>query len=481
MFGLSRLIVTPLLLCIAHSVLGPSVAHGQDGSPTVLPIVSPTAPTSDENRQRSHRAGMWMQTFYRTKDVAGFKAAFADLEVAGGLELGSARGSVLGFFSEFFKTYPELLEQVVYPTDRWSENARETLGYIVVYSRAPTAAKMLRDLGEPEAAKISPKSCEEFGMTSAGELDFCWGYFFATGDTRAVRKIVTALVLKRPPAAPAVSTDTDSSEEAKTAVYNALVAQAAMWSLGSNGRNYAEVGQYLEQLYYDKGYTSAELPVAMRVISQIYPDKYESFEEGQSGALTQRIPLDEVTKRAASGDATAQHQLGKRYYDGAGVEKNYGEAASLFRKASQGGSHPAEVSLGHMYKLGHGFDRDYKEAARWYRKAADAGEPQGQLHLALLYAEGLGVQQDSKIAFELALRAAKQGLPLAQGAVGAAYENGRGVKQSNKLAYVWYSVASTNGLGLAEELKESIKGNLSEAEVKNADTQVATILRKEKP
>lgn len=237
MRGFSRLLSSSLLVCGVFLAVTPFDVFGQHGTPA-----SPTtAPVVDENLQRLNRAASWIQTFYRTKDVAGFKGAFADLEAAGGLELGGTRGALLGFFSEFFKTHPELLEQVVYPTARWSADAKENLAYIVVSSRVPTGAKILRDLGDPEAGKFPPQSCEEFGMTSPGELDFCWGYFFATGDTRAIRKIVTALAPKRPLSASAASTDADPSEEAKTMVYNVLVAQAAMWSLGSNGRNYSEV------------------------------------------------------------------------------------------------------------------------------------------------------------------------------------------------------------------------------------------------
>jgi TPR repeat protein len=56
---------------------------------------------------------------------------------------------------------------------------------------------------------------------------------------------------------------------------------------------------------------------------------------------------------------------------GFGVEQNYAEAITWYRRATQQGEAAAAFNLGGMYTHGLGVAQDDVEAAKWYRKAAD--------------------------------------------------------------------------------------------------------------
>ena len=99
-------------------------------------------------------------------------------------------------------------------------------------------------------------------------------------------------------------------------------------------------------------------------------------------------PMEDLKRKAANGDATAQINLGLAYASGDGVPKNSAEAAMWFRRAALQGDAVAQYDLGRMYLHGNGVPKDPKEAVRWYRKAADQGEATAQYSLGAAYATG---------------------------------------------------------------------------------------------
>ena len=81
----------------------------------------------------------------------------------------------------------------------------------------------------------------------------------------------------------------------------------------------------------------------------------------------------------------------------------------MFHAAAEGGSIKAWNNLGLMYYEGNGVERDYGEAAIWYRKLAERGEGNAQAHLGYMYAMGLGVPKDKIKAYMWLTLAAARG------------------------------------------------------------------------
>ena len=121
---------------------------------------------------------------------------------------------------------------------------------------------------------------------------------------------------------------------------------------------------------------------------------------------------------AASGDATAQCELGYAYDLGQGVPQDYTQAVAWYRKAAEQGNARAQSNLGLLYKNGLGVPQDFAQAAFWWRKAAEQGNARAQNNLGLLYKNGLGVPQDFAQAAFWIRKAAEQGLAAAQSNLG---------------------------------------------------------------
>ncbi|KAF9432722.1 hypothetical protein BGZ76_010399 [Entomortierella beljakovae] len=75
--------------------------------------------------------------------------------------------------------------------------------------------------------------------------------------------------------------------------------------------------------------------------------------------------------------APALEMLGKIYYNGWGVQRNFDIAKEWFQKAADYGQSSAHNMLGTMYLRGEGGSKDFIKATEHYRKAAAQGDSSG--------------------------------------------------------------------------------------------------------
>jgi TPR repeat protein len=97
---------------------------------------------------------------------------------------------------------------------------------------------------------------------------------------------------------------------------------------------------------------------------------------------------------AQEGNASAQYNIGTMYYEGLGVDDNFDEALTWFRRSADQGYARAQSRLGFIYAYGSKVPRDYTLAVKWFQRAADQGHAKAQYNLGTMYANGLGVPQD---------------------------------------------------------------------------------------
>jgi TPR repeat protein len=112
---------------------------------------------------------------------------------------------------------------------------------------------------------------------------------------------------------------------------------------------------------------------------------------------------------AEQGDALAQVNLGRCYYDGNGVEENYYEAVNWYKLAAEQGDKLAQVNLGRCYYDGNGVEENYCEAVKWYKLAAKQGDADAQNMLGDCYYRGEGVDKNYEEALKWYRLAADQG------------------------------------------------------------------------
>jgi len=89
---------------------------------------------------------------------------------------------------------------------------------------------------------------------------------------------------------------------------------------------------------------------------------------------------------AKKGDVDAQFKLGKCYYTGSGITRDYPAAAHWFGKAAEQGNDKAQHWLATMYEYHIGIPMDLNKAIELYSKAAAQGHEEAQKRLEALKA-----------------------------------------------------------------------------------------------
>jgi TPR repeat protein len=168
-----------------------------------------------------------------------------------------------------------------------------------------------------------------------------------------------------------------------------------------------------------------------------------------------------------------ENEMGRRYFVGLGVARDYAKALECYRKAADGGFAEAQYNIGLLYERGLGVAKDLEQAKGWYQKAADRGDafanaalqrlqslqnpseqtaspnsasaatpPQGDPVALRVVGDGYLYSKDYLHAMESYRKAADQGYAPAQADIGVLYENGWGVAKDIDQARVWYQKAA---------------------------------------
>jgi TPR repeat protein len=150
-----------------------------------------------------------------------------------------------------------------------------------------------------------------------------------------------------------------------------------------------------------------------------------------------KLPTPSIERLANSGNAGAQNELGVRYHNGNGVQKDDNQALAWCLKAGLQGDLKAELNLGWLYANGVGTEKNDQLAVAWYLKAAQQGNSDAELMVGLAYRDGRGVLADPELAFDWFHKAADAGNKYARTQAGIAYLYGKGVKADLRRGFTY--------------------------------------------
>lgn len=138
------------------------------------------------------------------------------------------------------------------------------------------------------------------------------------------------------------------------------------------------------------------------------------------------VDPDDLKKRAADGDATAQVALALLYRDGRGVEKNAAEAMIWAHRAADQGDAEAMDFVGFAYLRGAVVKRNTGLAFGYFQAAAEQSA-QAAFNLGQCYFGAQGTEQDCIKGLEWWEKAAAKGHGRAAASAAMAYFSGEGV------------------------------------------------------
>lgn len=146
-----------------------------------------------------------------------------------------------------------------------------------------------------------------------------------------------------------------------------------------------------------------------------------------------KFSINELLEKANIGDAESQYALGRAYYSGRYVERDYSAAVRWFENSAEQGNEDAMISLGICYMRGNGVEKNVWEGIKMWTMAADRDNKQAMMKLASLHYNGsYGFDVNYNEAFKWYTKAD------CKSKIGECYLYGRGVEQDYKMAVKYF-------------------------------------------
>ena len=172
------------------------------------------------------------------------------------------------------------------------------------------------------------------------------------------------------------------------------------------------------------------------------------FQKGADAyAKKEYVRSAEFLKRAAErGNVEALFGLGKLYWNGEGVPRDYAMAVRCYEKAAEKGNVEGMLIAGWLYYRGYKsengiiLEKDLKKARKYYMMAADRNEERAFYNLGMIHFE----MKDYKQALDYFKFAGRGGDTTSMVWVGTLYRNGLPERNLEK-AVKWYEMAAKNG------------------------------------
>jgi localization factor PodJL len=171
----------------------------------------------------------------------------------------------------------------------------------------------------------------------------------------------------------------------------------------------------------------------------------------------------------AAGDAEALFEIGRRYTDGDGVERDLPRAAVWYELAARSGSAPAQYRYANFLEKGNGIPLDVEKAMVWYQRAAEQGNALAMHNLAVIHTAGLvGGKPDMAAAIGWFEKAAQLGVKDSQVNLGIIYAKGIGAEADLAAAYRWLAIAARAGDADAAAKRDMIAGAMRPDQLEKA-------------
>jgi tetratricopeptide (TPR) repeat protein len=249
----------------------------------------------------------WMKSFYRMDDIAPFDAFWKKTVDEKLLENENAIAPSVSFVSQVLRRHPELMKGRL--DDLANVPGAQLIHYLDILWLSDTkeAREMLRTSGHTEYLGRKPPAIGSTKIEKAADLDFCWGWFFATGDTAALDPIVSALEFGEFAGAAKRYATSKKTEADRIAAYKEAMFGAAMWSLEANGREDVRIVEHLETVFADPKTPQSRGMWLALVLSKLKPETYtvEFAKDAGEGKPAMKIRVAKADTAGAAPNAVS--------------------------------------------------------------------------------------------------------------------------------------------------------------------------------
>lgn len=234
-----------------------------------------SGPAKPETSGANAEENKWFKNFYRTGDTTRFPAFWDKVVRDKILENPQYNSTFISFISQVIRQNPALVKGRMDDFEHMSAATLNAVVAILWLSDTNEGRAILKANGLEEAAARPLPGISTRDVTDPSDLDFCWGWFFATGDTGALDPIIATLDHSRHIGAlekfkTSGKTDADRGAAIKEAMFG-----AALWSLQANGTGDQKIAAYLEKVAQSPQTPPERKTWIGFILSKLMPERYK--------------------------------------------------------------------------------------------------------------------------------------------------------------------------------------------------------------
>ena len=104
---------------------------------------------------------------------------------------------------------------------------------------------------------------------------------------------------------------------------------------------------------------------------------------------------NEFLPEANNGDYLSEYYLGKMYFEGTGITKDYTQSLTWYEKAAEQNDSISQMQTALMYKYGLGTNKNYIQAYKWFKIVSLNGDLTALNHLKFItkYMSNTNIQE----------------------------------------------------------------------------------------
>jgi len=211
----------------------------------LLLVLSASAFAADQ------KAGMddWLTFYYQHPQPERFVAEVHALSKSAVFSKESARPPMLAFLGRVMAQNPDKITGWMTALGDLPAKDLEVLYAAVWFSETEEGNRYLESNGIKGFAGKTPPEILKMEIDSPAVIDMLWGWFYATGQEEAVRRVVSALNLSQYEGAFDKFKTSPKTEQNKREAFNDMAFRSAGWSLTTNCELHPKVLEICEKLY----------------------------------------------------------------------------------------------------------------------------------------------------------------------------------------------------------------------------------------
>ena len=214
----------------------------------------------------------WMKFYYADPHPERFVQEVRRLSEQGVLAHPEHALPTITFLSRVIAANPDRLSAWLDALGDLPEADLRGLDLAAWLSGAPTARAWLAERTTDPLFDEAPPDLLERAIDGPIMLDVLWQYYFATGELRAVRRIVSVLEYMSDLGAAESFRQTAQTDEDRARAMRDAMFQAASWSLGSLMEEHAPLEDYCGELVQSGDLTPNERFALALVLEKVDPD-----------------------------------------------------------------------------------------------------------------------------------------------------------------------------------------------------------------